>query len=167
LRQIRGECDPQPQERAALRRRISPTGAARAPAVETLLRGAYLFRVGDCVACHTNPVGQPFAGGLARPTPFGTLYSSNITPDAQWGIGTWTANDFYNMLHTGYARDGRTLYPAMPLPAYRKVTGADSDALFAYLGSLKPVHEPKHENELRFPYSNRSLLIGWRALHFP
>ena len=100
------------------------------------------------------------------PTPFGTLYSPNITPDAQYGIGKWTADDFYNMLHLGHRRDGTFLYPVMPFPAYTKVTRADSDAIFAYLSSRAPVHEPNRENELRFPYNNRSLLFGWRTLFF-
>ena len=100
---------------------------------QAIKKGEYLARAGDCVACHTKHDGALFAGGLAMPTPFGTLYSPNITPDAEWGIGTWTADDFYNMLHTGHSRDGTLLYPAMPFPAYTKVTRADSDALFAYL----------------------------------
>ncbi len=99
-------------------------------------------------------------------TPFGTLYSPNITPDTQWGIGAWSADDFYNMLHTGRSRDGTLLYPAMPFPAYTKVSRQDSDAIFAYLSSLAPAHVPNRENELRFPYSNRSLLYGWRTLYF-
>jgi len=133
---------------------------------QTIKRGEYLAHVGDCVACHTRHDGPPFAGGFALPTPFGTLYSPNITPDTQTGIGNWSADDFYNMMHTGRSRDGTLLYPAMPFPAYTKVTRADSDAIFAYLSSLKPVHQPNRENELRFPYNNRSLLIGWRTLYF-
>jgi mono/diheme cytochrome c family protein len=133
---------------------------------QTIQHGAYLAQAGDCVACHTKHGGQPFAGGYAMPTPFGTLYSSNITPDPQYGIGNWTADDFYNMLHTGRLRDGTLLYPAMPFPAYTRVTRADSDALFAYLSSLQPVSEPNRQNELRFPYNNRALLYGWRALFF-
>jgi mono/diheme cytochrome c family protein len=133
---------------------------------QAIKKGEYLARAGDCVACHTKHDGALFAGGLAMPTPFGTLYSPNITPDAEWGIGKWTADDFYKMLHTGHSRDGTLLYPAMPFPAYTKVTRADSDALFAYLSSLKPVHVANRVNELRFPYDNRSLLIGWRALFF-
>jgi len=133
---------------------------------ETIARGEYLARVGDCVACHTKHGGRPFAGGFAMLTPFGTLYSPNITPDRQYGIGEWSANDFYQMLHTGRSRNGALLYPAMPFPAYTTVTRADSDAIFAYLNSLKPIHEPNRVNELRFPYNNRSLLMGWRALYF-
>lgn len=133
---------------------------------QAIKKGEYLAHVGDCVACHTKHDGPAFAGGFALPTPFGTLYSPNITPDTQTGIGNWSADDFYNMMHTGRSRDGTLLYPAMPFPAYSKVTRADSDAIFAYLSSLKPVHQPNRENELRFPYNNRSLLIGWRTLYF-
>jgi mono/diheme cytochrome c family protein len=133
---------------------------------ETIKRGEYLARVGDCVACHTKHGGRQFAGGFALPTPFGTLYSPNITPDRANGIGDWSADDFYKMMHTGRSRNGALLYPAMPFPAYTKVTRADSDAIFAYLSSLKPVPEPNRVNELRFPYSSRSLLHGWRALYF-
>jgi len=133
---------------------------------QTIERGRYLAWVGDCIACHTMHGGPAFAGGLPLVTPFGTLYSPNITPDTQWGIGNWTADDFYKMLHTGRSRDGKLLYPAMPFPAYTKVTREDSDAIFAYLSSLKPLSVPNRENELRFPYNNRSLLIGWRTLYF-
>jgi mono/diheme cytochrome c family protein len=100
------------------------------------------------------------------PTPFGTLYSPNITPDPQHGIGNWTADEFYRMMHTGRSRDGTLLYPAMPFGAYTKVTRADSDAIFAYLRSVPPVDRPNHPHELRFPYSNRHLLLGWRTLYF-
>ena len=136
------------------------------PLEQTIRRGEYLAHAGDCIACHTQHDGRPFAGGLPMVTPFGTLYSPNITPDPQWGIGNWSADNFYSMLHTGRSRDGTLLYPAMPFPAYTKVTRQDSDAIFAYLSSLAPVHVPNRENELRFPYSSRSLLYGWRALYF-
>jgi mono/diheme cytochrome c family protein len=132
---------------------------------ETVQRGEYLAKAGDCIACHTKHDGQAFAGGLPMVTPFGTIYSPNITPDPDYGIGNWTADDFYTMLHTGRLRDGTLLYPAMPFPAYTKVTRADSDAIFAYLSSIAPLHVPNRDNELRFPYNNRALLIGWRALY--
>lgn len=133
---------------------------------DTARRGQYLAEAGDCIACHTKHDGQAFAGGLPMVTPFGTIYSPNITPDPDYGIGNWTADDFYRMLHTGRSRDGTLLYPVMPFPAYTKVTRADSDAIFAYLSSIPPLHVPNRENELRFPYNNRALLIGWRALYF-
>ena len=145
---------------------VVPAGSDSGNDGEVLKRGEYLARAGDCVACHTRPGGTPFAGGLALPTPFGTLYSSNITPDARYGLGNWSAGDFYTMLHTGHSRDGTLLYPAMPFPAYTKVTRADSDAIFAYLRSLPAAHEPDHASKLRFPYNIRGLLLVWRALYF-
>jgi mono/diheme cytochrome c family protein len=106
--------------------------AAGAPSdADTIRKGEYLARAGDCIACHSNPGGQPFAGGRPMPTPFGTLYSSNISPDPECGIGKWTADQFYTMMHTGRSPDGGLIYPAMPYPAYTKVTREDSDAIFA------------------------------------
>jgi hypothetical protein len=84
------------------------------PTTAIITRGEYLARAGDCVACHTEPNGKVFAGGRAMPTPFGSLFVPNITPDDETGIGPWTADDFYRMLHTGVSRDGTLLYPAMP-----------------------------------------------------
>ena len=129
-------------------------------------RGEYLARLGDCIACHTIPGEKMFSGNRPMPTPFGTLYSPNITPDRETGIGRWTADEFYNMMHTGRSRDGALLYPAMPFASYTKVTRADSDAIFAYLRSVPPVRRPNRPHELRFPYNNRALLIGWRTLYF-
>ena len=99
-------------------------------------------------------------------TPFGTLYSTNITADPETGIGKWTADDFYNVIHTGRSPDGGLIYPAMPFPEYTKVTRADSDAMFAYLKSVPAVHRPNTENDLRFPFNNRQLILGWRTLFF-
>ena len=100
------------------------------------------------------------------PTPFGSLYVPNITPDEETGIGRWNADEFYRMMHTGVSRDGTLLYPAMPFASYTKVTREDSDAIFAYLQSVPPVHQENRPHELRFPFNNRELLIGWRALYF-
>jgi len=137
---------------------------ARDPAL--LQQGEYLARAGDCMACHTAPGGAPLAGGRAMPTPFGTLYSSNITADHETGLGSWTADQFYAVMHTGRSRDGGLLYPAMPFGAYTKVTRADSDAIFAYLQSVPAVKAPNKPQDLRFPYDNRSLILGWRTLFF-
>jgi mono/diheme cytochrome c family protein len=131
-----------------------------------LAKGEYLARAGDCVACHTAPGGRLFAGARPMPTPFGTLYSTNITPDKETGIGAWSADEFYTTLHTGRSRDGGLIYPAMPFGAYTKVTRADSDAIFAYLQSVPPAKVANKADELRFPYDNRSLIIGWRTLFF-
>lgn len=133
---------------------------------EIITRGEYLARVGDCVACHTEVNGPVFAGGRAMPTPFGNLYAPNITPDDATGIGLWTAEDFYRMMHTGVSRDGTLLYPAMPFANYTKVTRADSDAIYAYLMSVPPIARQNREHELRFPFNKRELLIGWRTLYF-
>lgn len=133
---------------------------------EIINRGEYLARVGDCVACHTELNGPEFAGGRAMPTPFGNLYAPNITPDDGTGIGLWSADDFYRMMHTGVSRDGTLLYPAMPFANYTKVTRADSDAIYSYLMSVPPVARPNKPHELRFPYNKRELLIGWRTLYF-
>jgi mono/diheme cytochrome c family protein len=129
-------------------------------------RGEYLARAGDCVACHSVPNGPPFAGGRAMPTPFGSLYSPNITPDDETGIGHWTADEFYRMMHTGVSRDGTLLYPAMPFASYTKVTREDSDALYSYLMSIPPVRQQNRPHDLKFPFDKRELLIGWRTLYF-
>ena len=129
-------------------------------------RGEYLARAGDCVACHTATNGRAFAGGRAMATPFGSLFVPNITPDDETGIGRWSADDFYRMMHTGVSRDGTLLYPAMPFASYTKVTRTDSDAIFAYLMSVPPVKQANHPHELRFPFNNRELLLGWRTLYF-
>lgn len=144
------------------------TGAAPEASASTQIisKGEYLARAGDCVACHTVPNGPVFAGGRAMATPFGNLYVPNITPDDDTGIGLWTPDEFYRMMHTGISRDGKLLYPAMPFASYTQVTRDDSDAIFAYLMSVPPVKQKNREHELRFPFNNRELLIGWRTLYF-
>ena len=134
--------------------------AARADDNALIAKGEYLARAGDCIACHTNPGGALFAGGFAMPTPFGTLYSSNITPDRETGIGTWNADQFYGTMHTGRFPDGGLLYPAMPFGSYTKVTRADSDAIFAYLRSVPPVHQQNRKASTSQIQRNRSSGIG-------
>ena len=129
-------------------------------------RGRYLARAGDCIACHTVPGTRIFSGNRPMPTPFGTLYSPNITPDSATGIGKWTAAEFYTMMHTGRSRDGSLMYPAMPFSSYTKISRGDSDAIFAYLRSVPAVRQANRPHELKFPYNNRSLLLGWRTLYF-
>jgi mono/diheme cytochrome c family protein len=133
---------------------------------ELLKKGEYLARAGDCIACHTAREGKTFAGGLPMKTPFGTLYTSNITPDPQTGIGTWTSDQFYQMMHNGRFPDGGLVYPAMPFGSYTKVTREDSDAIYAYLRSIPPVKQVNKPHELTFPFNNRSLILGWRTLFF-
>ncbi len=146
---------------------LSPHGAQEtSPTTQRITRGEYLARAGDCVACHTEPNGKAFAGGRAMPTPFGNLYVPNITPDDETGIGQWSADDFYRMMHTGVSRDGTLLYPAMPFASYTRVTREDCDAIYAYLMSVAPVKQKNRPHELRFPFNKRELLIGWRTLYF-
>ena len=133
---------------------------------EVARRGQYLAAAGDCFACHTTRGGEAYAGGLEIPTPFGSLYTPNITPDRDTGIGAWSADDFWRAMHEGRSRDGSYLYPAFPYTNYTKVTREDSDAIFAYLMSLKPVARKNRAHEMGFPYSQRQLMAGWRALYF-
>jgi cytochrome c len=144
----------------------SAQGQNAEKAASIVAKGEYLAQARDCVACHTAPGGKLFAGGRAMPTPFGTLYTSNVTPDRDTGIGKWTADQFYSMMHTGRSPDGGLLYPAMPFASYTKVTRADSDAIFAFMQSVAPVKQPNKPHDLKFPYNNRSLIIGWRTLFF-
>lgn len=141
-------------------------GAVTNATTRVITKGEYLARAGDCVACHTTPGGREFAGGRAMPTPFGNIYVPNITPDEETGIGLYTADEFYRMMHTGVARDGKLLYPAMPFASYTKVTREDSDAIYAYLMSVPPIRQQNRPHELRFPYNKRELLVGWRTLYF-
>src|ERR1700712_1646825 len=139
---------------------------AQAADPSVVARGEYLARAGDCVACHTVPAGKLFGGGRPMETPFGTLFTPNISSDKESGIGKWSAAEFYTMMHTGKSRTGELLYPAMPFASYTKVTRADSDAIFTYLLSTPPIAQPNRAHELRFPFNQRSLLYGWRALYF-
>lgn len=129
-------------------------------------RGAYLAVLGDCAGCHTKPSGPALAGGLPFHAQFGTVYSTNITPDRQTGIGTWTENDFYRALHDGIAPGGRHLYPAFPYIYFWRVTRQDTDDLFAYLKSVKPVSQAPTPNKLIFPVNLRFGLMFWNALFF-
>ncbi|MFT3719558.1 cytochrome c [Pseudorhodoferax sp.] len=141
--------------------------APDAPATPAqVARGAYLARAGNCAACHTSRGGAAYAGGTPIPTPFGTVYGSNLTPDAEHGLGRWTATEFWRAMHHGRSRDGRLLVPAFPYTSFTEVTRADADALFAYLRSLPPVPQPNRPHELRWPYNQQAALAVWRALYF-
>ena len=143
-----------------------PAIAAAGDDQALITKGEYLAKAGDCIACHTDPGSPLFAGGRALPTPFGTIYSSNITPDPATGIGKWSADDFYKTMHDGRFPDGGLLYPVMPYASYTKVTRADSDAIFAYLRSVPAVSRRNRPHDLQFPYNNRQLILGWRTLYF-
>lgn len=138
-------------------------GAAQSSALE---RGRYLTRLGDCEACHTRTGGQPFAGGRAIETPYGTAYTTNITPDRQTGLGNWTEQDFRRAMHDGIRRDGAYLYPVFPFPSFTKLTAADVAAIWTYLRTVPAVHQVNTPNAFRWPYSMRSLMKVWRALYF-
>jgi mono/diheme cytochrome c family protein len=135
------------------------------PSGESVARGAYLVRVGNCRACHTERGGAAFAGGRAIETPFGAVYASNITPHAT-GLGDWSPSHFWRAMHNGRSRDGRLLYPAFPYPHYTRVTRADTDAIYDYLRSLAPVERANTPHSLRWPYSTQTALAIWRALYF-
>ena len=143
------------------------TNVAASPAnSELIARGAYLARAGNCMACHTARGGEPYAGGRAIETPFGAVYTSNLTPDEQSGIGNWSAAQFWRAMHNGRSKDGRLLYPAFPYTSYTQVTRDDSDALLAYLRSLPAVFSPNHAHALQFPFDSQAALAVWRALYF-
>lgn len=146
----------------------NPSGVpAELADLDLVSRGEYLARAADCVACHTVKDGQPFAGGFAFRLPYGTLYSPNITPDPETGIGSWSDSDFLRAVHQGISRDGTRLYPAFPYPAYSYLTDADVLAIKAYLFSLAPVHAPRTPDTLRFPYNQRWTMAFWSALFRP
>ncbi|WP_353091449.1 cytochrome c [Methylibium sp.] len=147
----------------------APIPADVAPFVATpqqVERGAYLARAGNCATCHTARGGAAYAGGRGLETPFGTVFSSNLTPDDATGLGRWSAAHFWRAMHHGRSMDGRLLYPAFPYTDYTLVTREDSDALFAYLRSLPPVAQARPAHALRFPYDTQAALAVWRALYF-
>lgn len=129
-------------------------------------RGEYLVRAANCVSCHTAPGAAVFAGGVPFPTDFGTIYSTNITPDKATGIGAWTYEQFADAMRRGLRPDGQHLYPAFPYTNFTKIQDADLQALYAYFMSLRPVSAPAKPNELKFPYNRRELLGVWNALYF-
>jgi mono/diheme cytochrome c family protein len=140
---------------------LQPAGAA------LLARGEYLAKAGDCAACHTAPGGKPFAGGLAFRLPFGTIYSPNITPDRETGIGTWSDAEFVRALHSGVGRSGENLYPAMPYVSYALLSTDDALAIRTYLASLPAEHAAKKPGELIFPFNQRYLMRAWNLLFLP
>jgi mono/diheme cytochrome c family protein len=145
-----------------------PTGVpADFSANDPITRGRYLADAADCRSCHTTEGGRPFAGGRAFKTPFGTLYSPNITPDTQTGIGAWTDSDFLTAVHRGVSRDGKRLYPAFPYAAYTYITDEDVLAIKAYLSTVAPVNQAANANDLAFPFNQRWLMSIWSMLFNP
>jgi len=139
--------------------------AAGAPAPELIESGKYIAHLGDCIACHTAPGGKPMAGGLALATPFGVIYSTNITPDAKTGIGQYSFAQFDRAMRQGVAADGHNLYPAMPFPSYAKLSEPDMQALYAYMQQgIAPVQQANQPSTMKWPYSMRWGLSLWKAV---
>jgi len=137
------------------------------PLFSQIMRGRYLVSAGDCAGCHTAERGTAFAGGRPIPTPFGTIYSANITPDSQTGIGNWTDEDFWNAMHNGRSVDRGRLYPAMPYPWYTKLDHDDVLAIKAYLDTLPPAHSEVRAPDLPWPLNWRSVsLWAWDTMFF-
>jgi mono/diheme cytochrome c family protein len=139
--------------------------AAQAADKQLIERGKYLARAADCVACHSVEGGAEYAGGLPLESPFGTIYGTNITPDKQYGIGEYSADDFYRAVAEGERRDGSKLYPAMPYTSYHLLKREDSDAIYAYLMSLEPIAKPSPQTSLSFPFNVRFGLGFWNMLY--
>ena len=128
--------------------------------------GQYLATAGDCISCHTAPGGKPFAGGLKMANQFGYLLTPNITPDLATGIGRYSKDDFFRVLHNGVNKKDQDLYPFMPYVAYTKVTREDSDKIYDYLRTVQAVSNSIEVNHLNFPFNIRSSMIVWRELFF-
>ena len=133
---------------------------------ELVARGEYLVTAGNCASCHTTQDGAFMSGGLPFRTPFGTIYSTNITPDPLTGIGNWSEVDFLNSLRHGLRPDGDHLYPAFPYTAYTKASDDDILAMFAYLKSIKPVRITPPQKDLVYPFNYRPLMAFWKLLYF-
>ncbi len=145
---------------------VSPLDPPQGATPAQLARGRELALAGNCAGCHTARGGAPYAGGRAIGTPFGTVYAGNLTPDETTGIGRWNAGHFWRALHEGRGFDGRRLVPAFPYTEFTRITREDSDALFAWLRTLKPVAMPNRAHELRWPYGTQTALAAWRLAFF-
>jgi mono/diheme cytochrome c family protein len=140
----------------------NPTGVpAQLANADNVRRGEYLAKAADCLVCHTAPGGEDYAGGLAFPLPFGTLYSTNITADKATGIANYSDQDFLNAVQRGVRKDGARLYPAMPYTSYTFMTDADVLAIRAYLLSLPAVPRQNQRDTLQFPFNQRWSMIFW------
>ncbi len=135
------------------------------PDKQMIEQGRYLAVLGNCQTCHTAAGGAAFAGGRGMDTPFGTVFSSNLTPSTS-GLGGWSADDFWRALHHGQSRDGRWLYPAFPYNNTTHLTRADSDALWAFFMSLPPVEQAPRPHQVAWPFHTQAALKVWRSLYF-
>jgi cytochrome c5 len=136
------------------------------PKAEQIEEGEYLVKAGDCIACHTAPNGKPFAGGLHITTPFGTIYSTNITPDRETGIGTWTNQQFIRAMREGVAPDGSNFFPVFPYPYFNKMSDNDILAIRAYLDAIPAVHQVNRKLDMKWPFRWRFLQDFWKLLFF-
>ncbi len=143
---------------------LTPDKAAPPADAALVTRGAELAALGDCQVCHTAPGGKPYAGGYRLNTPFGAIYTSNLTPDPQTGIGRWPLAAFDRAMRQGVDRAGNNLYPALPYDHFTRVSDADLAALYAFLQAGDPVQADRPPNQLAFPFSFRPLLAGWNLL---
>lgn len=150
---------------AGARSEIAPVQISRATySQETIDRGKALAAVGNCIGCHTVPGQTPFTGARPLETPFGTVYSTNLTPDPETGLGTWSFSAFQRAMREGISRDGTHLYPAFPYTAFAKTSDDDLLAIYAYLQSLAPVKAPTPQAEMKAPFNVRSLMAGWNGM---
>src|SRR6202158_2875591 len=133
---------------------------------ELIAKGEVLAGGGYCTECHTAKGGQKFAGGYPMPTPFGVLYSTNITPDPETGIGTWSEAAFARAMHEGVARDGSHLFPGFPFDHFTKLSDDDVRALYAYFMTRPSVRAPALANTIPFPFGIRAFQAGWKFLFF-
>jgi mono/diheme cytochrome c family protein len=145
---------------------VSSRLQSQAPSSAQVARGQYLARVGNCVFCHTAPAGAMLAGGRAMQTPFGTVYTSNLTRDPAHGLGRWTQDDFWQALHLGLGAQGQRLSPAFPYTSYSRLTRTDADALWAFLQSVPAVPRPKTDANMVWPFGTQTALGLWRAMYF-
>ncbi|MDF7661886.1 cytochrome c [Erwiniaceae bacterium L1_54_6] len=144
---------------------IAVSESLNPPSAELLKQGEYVARLSDCVACHSVPEGAPFAGGLKMATPVGNIYSTNITPDNETGIGEYTLSEFSRAVRHGVARDGHRLYPAMPYPSYARLSDADVAALYAWFKTaVKPVNQPNKPSDIPWPLNMRWPLAFWNSV---
>jgi len=163
----RSSCGSAPLPAALEKAATTPQAATPVrPAPALIAQGAYLARAGNCMACHTARGGPPFAGGRGIETPFGTVFSSNLTADTSTGLGRWSSTDFWQAMHHGRSKDGRVLNPAFPYTSFTHITRADSDALFAFLQTVPASRQPNTAHAMRWPFGTQAALTVWRALYF-
>lgn len=144
----------------------TPQKALTGPLEQSIQRGAYLSKLGNCAGCHTQAGGKAYAGGRAILTPFGEVYASNLTPDPTSGLGGWTSEDFYKAMHEGKSKNGKLLYPAFPYTNFTQMSRQETDDLFAYLNTQTAIQQSTPEPTLKFPYGQRQLMRIWQTLYF-